>query len=489
MFFKQFYLGCLAHASYLIGSEGEACVVDPQRDVQEYIDEAARNNLTIKYIFETHLHADFVSGHNELAELTGATIVYSEKAEANFDHLAVADGHTFKLGKLKLTVLATPGHTPESICILVDANEANEANTANDASAKKPGEALKLLTGDTLFIGDVGRPDLVGKVGYQPADMAAMLYDSLHDKILNLPDSTEIYPAHGAGSLCGKNISSDRSSTIGAQRKYNYALQPMSKEEFVKILTAELAEVPAYFPRAVEANRSGAEFLSSLNRAQRVTPAEFQALALADDTIVLDTRTASDFGSGHISGSYNIGLSGQFASWCGTIFGGNPKLRILLVVESGDEAKELEEVEQSVTRLARAGLDNVVAYLSGGMAAWQAAKLKVETVEQIEPAELALKLEADPELRVIDVRRPGEYEGGHVPQAKNISLSELEKRLEAVERGVKTAVICAGGYRSSLAISMLKRHGINELINVSGGTSAWDKANLPLKVEKKACSA
>lgn len=475
MFFKQFYLGCLAHASYLIGSEGEACVVDPQRDVLEYIEEAGRNNLKIKYIFETHLHADFVSGHNELAELTGATIVYSDKANADFDHLAVKDGHEFSVGSLKLTVMATPGHTPESICLLIK----------DGASVDEP---LKLLTGDTLFIGDVGRPDLVGKVGYQPGDMAGMLYDSLHDKILKLPDDTEIYPAHGAGSLCGKNISTDRSSTIGVQRRFNYALQPMSRDEFVKMLTAELAEIPAYFPRAVEANRSGADALSTLPRAASISADEVEKLSATADTIILDTRPAGEFGRGHIPGSYNIGLGGQFASWCGTIFGGDQKKIILVVGSAGDQVDNKVEVDEAVTRLARAGLDNVVAYLDGGIEAWIAAGKKVAEVPQISVGDLAKKLESSPELRVIDVRRPGEYESGHVPQAKNISLTDLEKRLEAVERGVKTAVICAGGYRSSMAISMLKRHGIDELINVSGGTSAWKDAGLPVKVEKK-CSA
>ncbi|CAN5408271.1 rhodanese-like domain-containing protein [soil metagenome] len=471
MYFKQFYLACLAHASYLIGSEGEACVVDPQRDIEQYLTEAKSNGLAIKYIFETHLHADFVSGHKELAEATGATIVFSDQAKARFKHEAVADGAQFKLGDITLKVIATPGHTPESICLLVEDKD------------RKP---LKLLTGDTLFIGDVGRPDLVGKCGFDSKQMAGMLYDSLHNKIMTLPDATEVYPAHGAGSLCGKNISTESSSTIGNQRKFNYALQPMTKEQFIEMLTAQLPEVPAYFPLAVEANRSGAVSLVNLKKAAEMHPKDVQA-ALTEaakqlpTTIVLDTRAPADFGLGHIPGAYSVGLGGQFASWCGTVI--DAKSKIILVLADDNQ------VNEAVLRLARAGLENVVAYLAGGMNAWQKAGFNVETVEQITVEELAHKLAADPELRVIDVRRAGEYASGHVPQAKNISLSELEQRLEAVERGVKTAVICAGGYRSSMATSLLKRHGIDELYNVIGGTTAWVNAKLPVLTEAAKCSA
>jgi hydroxyacylglutathione hydrolase len=470
VFFKQFYLACLAHASYLIGSNGEACVVDPQRDIDEYLKEAKNNGLTIKYIFETHLHADFVSGHKELAAATGAKIVFSDQAKARFEHEAVADGSEFKVGDLTIKVLATPGHTPESICLLV-----------KEANGSSP---LKLLTGDTLFIGDVGRPDLVGKYGFSSEQMAGMLYDSLHDKIMTLPDDTEVYPAHGAGSLCGKNISNESSSTIGNQRKFNYALKPMTKEQFTTMLTAQLPEVPAYFPLAVEANRSGAASLNDLKKAVAMKPKDVEAAVASSSkpsTIILDTRSPAEFGQGHIPGAYSVGLGGQFASWCGTVI--DAQSNIILVLSEDAQADE------AVLRLARAGLENVVAYLSGGMGAWQSAGLKVETVDQITVEELALQLQANPELRVLDVRRPGEYASGHVPQAKNISLSELEQQLEAVERGVKTAVICAGGYRSSMAVSLLKRHGIGELVNVIGGTAAWQKAQLPVQTEATSCSA
>lgn len=462
MFFKQFYLGCLAHASYLIGSKGAACVVDPQRDVSEYVEEASRNGLTIKYIFETHLHADFVSGHKELADLTAATIICSEKANAGFKHQTVVDGSVIELEDLVINVLATPGHTPDSICLLV--------------SEKNSPEPMRLLTGDTLFIGDVGRPDLVGKYGFTPADMAAQLYDSLHQKILCLPDQTVIYPAHGAGSLCGKNISSERFSTIGVQRKFNYALQPMSKGQFVTMLTTELSEAPAYFARAVEANRAGALALNELSTKTAYSAAEVDSMTRAQkDLIVLDTRAPVAFGQAHIPGAYNVGLGGQFASWCGTVLGGDSPI-ILVLDEDG-------LLPEAVLRLARAGMENVCGYLKGGMDAWTAAGFSAANVTQLTVRELHDKLLADRHWQVLDVRRPAEFETGHVPQAKNIPLTELERRLEAVEKGGNTAVICAGGYRSSMAISLLKRHGISNLTNVIGGTQAWIEADLPLKVE------
>ncbi len=469
MFFKQFYLGCLAHASYLIGSKGEAAVVDPQRDVAQYIEEADKNGLKIKYIFETHVHADFVSGHKELAELTGASILCSDKAYAGFDHRPVVDGSVIELGDLTIKVLATPGHTPDSICLLLQ--------------EKNSDEPMRLLTGDTLFIGDVGRPDLVGKPGYGPADMAALLYDSLHQKILTLPEQTEVFPAHGAGSMCGKNISSDRSSTIADQKKFNYALQPMTKDEFVTMLTAELMEVPAYFSRAVATNRAGASSLGDMSATAKMSPAQLKTkLDNESDLIILDTRTPAEFGEGHIKGAYNVGLGGQFASWCGTVLGAEHAIILVLTEDN--------QVDEAVLRLARAGLENVCGYLEGGMKAWQEAGQAVETVEQISVHELADLLNAEPDLKVLDVRRPAEFDSGHVPQAKNVSLTELERRLEAVEPGVKTAVICAAGYRSSMAISLLKRHSRDQLINVIGGTQAWQKAELPMKMEAagKACS-
>jgi hydroxyacylglutathione hydrolase len=305
MYFKQFYLGCLAHASYLIGSEGEAAVIDPQRDVEQYINEAEANGLKIRYVIETHLHADFVSGHRELAAGAGAQIVFGHKAGATFPHLPVKDGDELKVGGLRLRILETPGHTPESISILV----------VNPADSDVP---IKVLTGDTLFIGDVGRPDLVGSKGYAAEQMAGMLYDSLHNKLLTLADKVEVYPAHGAGSLCGRNLSKETSSTIGEQKRFNYALKPMPKEEFVKMMTADLPEAPAYFPKDAEINRTGAVALKDLPRPAALPPAEVNKL-IRHGGVALDVRPASAFGNGHAPGALNIGLGGQFASWAGTL--------------------------------------------------------------------------------------------------------------------------------------------------------------------------
>src|SRR5215218_8879376 len=305
MYFKQFYLACLAHASYLIGSDGEAAVVDPQRDVDEYLAEAAANDLKIKYVIETHLHADFVSGHHEIAARTGAQIIFGAQAGVEFAHRAVRDGEEITMGGVTLRFIETPGHTPEGICVLVTDTE-------------HPNEPPKLLTGDTLFIGDVGRPDLAGGKGYTPQMMAEMMYDSLHGKLLKLADDIEVYPAHGAGSMCGRNMSKETSSTIGEQRKFNYALKPMSKEDFVTMMTADLPEAPVYFPRDMEINRSGARGLSELQPPMFLTPQ--QVLEFRDEGhVLLDVRSAADFGAAHVPGSMNIGLAGQFAMWAGSL--------------------------------------------------------------------------------------------------------------------------------------------------------------------------
>src|SRR5216683_2949710 len=305
MYFKQFYLACLAHASYLIGSDGEAAVVDPQRDVDEYIEHAQAHGLTIKYVIETHLHADFVSGHRELAARTGAMIVFGEKAGAAFPHRAVRDGEEITIGNVVLKLIATPGHTPEGICVLVTDPQVSD-------------QPQKVLTGDTLFIGDVGRPDLAGGKGYTPQIMAGMMYDSLHDKLLRLDDAVEVYPAHGAGSMCGKNLSQETSSTIGQQRKFNYALQKMTKEQFVAMMTTDLPEAPAYFAKDAEINRTGASPLNELPSMSPLSPAEV-ATSVQQGDVILDVRSAAEFGAGHVPRSLNIGLGGQFASWAGCL--------------------------------------------------------------------------------------------------------------------------------------------------------------------------
>jgi glyoxylase-like metal-dependent hydrolase (beta-lactamase superfamily II)/rhodanese-related sulfurtransferase len=465
MHFKQFYLNCLAHASYLIGSDGQAAVVDPQRDVDQYIQEAAAENLKIKYIIETHLHADFVSGHRELAARTGAEIVFGEKAQAKFPHRAVKDGDQLSVGTVNLRMLETPGHTPESICVLVTDTEGS-------------GQPQKLLTGDTLFIGDVGRPDLAGAKGYTKEMMAAMMYDSLHEKLLRLPDAVEVYPAHGAGSMCGKNLSTETSSTIGEQRKFNYALQPMTKDEFVRIMTTDLPEAPAYFSKDAEINRGGAGALNGLPKPRGLSASEVRTLA-SQGYVILDVRPAAEFGAGHISGALNIGLGGQFASWAGSLI---PIPAPIVIVAESDQ-----QVEEAQTRLARVGLENVKGFLAGGMTAWKDSGQEIPVVPQISVATLKELIETRPDLQIVDVRRPAEYESGHAPRAITAPLANLGEKLPTLDLkpNTQTAIICAGGYRSSAGASILQRAGFTNLLNVTGGTKAWIEAGYEVEMPDK----
>ena len=459
MEFRQFYLGCLAHASYLIGSRGEAAVVDPQRDVDIYLAEARARGLTIRWVLETHLHADFVSGHRELAGRTGATIVFGSKAGAEFPHRAASDGEEIRVGDVTLRILETPGHTPESISILV-----------TDSAA--PTEPPKILTGDTLLIGDVGRPDLAGSKGFTAAEMAGMLYESLHARLLTLPDDVEVFPAHGAGSLCGRNISKETSSTIGRERRFNYTLQDMPRDAFVRMMTADLPPAPAYFSRDAEINRAGADPLSELPAPVPLTPMDFASRVRAG-AVVLDVRPAGPFGTGHVPGSLNVGLDGQFASWAGSLVpGGTP---ILLV--AGDE----REVGEAVLRLARVGLDDVAGFLAGGLWAWDQAGMPVSKIPQIAVDELRRRLHEEPRLTVVDVRRPAEYGAGHVPKAVSAPLDGLAGLASAFDPRRPTALICAGGYRSSAAASALAGRGFSTLFNVVGGTSAWQAAGYPVE--------
>jgi hydroxyacylglutathione hydrolase len=464
MYFKQFYLGCLAHASYLIGSEGKAAIIDPQRDIEQYINEAEAEGLKIKYVIETHLHADFVSGHRELAERTGARIVFGRKADAAFDYAPAKDGDEFRIGKVILRVLETPGHTPESVSILVTDTEVSN-------------QPQKVLTGDTLFIGDVGRPDLVSSIGFTAEQMAGMLYDSLHDKLLGLDDAVEVWPAHGKGSLCGRNMSNETSSTIGRQRQFNYALQPMRKEEFVKMMTADLPEAPAYFSKDAEMNRDGARALTDLPRPAALAPEEVNKLAGRGVTI-LDARPNTEFGAGHVPGALNIGLSGQFASWAGQLI----KFDAPIVIVAEDESK----VDEAVMRLARVGIENVKGYLAGGMDAWRRAGLSINTITQISVDDLSELLSSRADLQVIDVRHPGEYSKGHVPSAVNAPLARVGESVSEFDPNRPTAVICAGGFRSSAATSILERKGFKNLLNVLGGTGEWITAGYPVEGAAKA---
>jgi glyoxylase-like metal-dependent hydrolase (beta-lactamase superfamily II)/rhodanese-related sulfurtransferase len=455
MYFQQFYLGCLSHASYLIGSGGIAAVVDPQRDAGIYIGEALKHGLQIRHVIETHLHADFISGHRELAALTGAQIYLGAQAGAEFPHVPVHDGDQVRFGHCVLGFLETPGHTVESISILVTDTE-------------KSAQPFAVLTGDTLFIGDVGRPDLSGD--YTPQQLAALLYDSLHNKLLRLPDDVEVYPAHGAGSLCGRQMSSERCSTIGKQRTANFALQAKSKEDFVRLLTSELPERPSYFALDAEINRSGPTPLADLPVPESLTAREVAA-GQRESLLVLDARPSGQFGGAHIPGAIHIALSGQFASWAGRLIGLNH--RIILVAE------DRESMLEARLRLARVGIEDVAGYLEDGMAAWFHDGMPVDTVPQITVQDLDRELTADAgHIQLIDVRQPAEFEQGHIPHAAPKPLPKLTGMLDDVDRTRPVAVNCKSGYRSSIATSLLKRSGIRDVMNVIGGFDAWTACGL-----------
>ena len=454
MYFEQFYLGCLAHASYMLASEGEAIVVDPQRDVDLYINAAAENGAAIRHIFDTHLHADFVSGHKELAARTGASIYMGAQAGAIFPHVPVSDGFELRFGKAAIRVLETPGHTPESICLVVTDHE-------------KSAEPWSVLTGDTLFIGDVGRPDLSPR--HTPAQLAGLLYDSLHHKLLTLPDRVLVYPAHGAGSLCGKNMRAERSSTIGTERLTNYALQIRSREEFIAQLTSNLPARPEYFLKDAEINRSGAASLSDLPPLKGIAPSELKMM-LAGGELVLDVRTGDEFAAGHVPGSVNIALSGQFASWAGTVLG----LAAHPVLIAGSE----EQIEEARLRLARVGIEVLGGYLSGGVVAWKESGLMLEETPQISARELNERLRFDG-LQVLDVRREPEWEAAHIEGAIWWPLDHFNVSPPEIDRDAPLAVHCKGGYRSMIAASLLQRAGFRRVINISGGFDAWQEAKLP----------
>lgn len=455
MYFEQFYLGCLAHASYMIGSEGVAAVIDPQRDVEIYLEEARKNNLRISSVIETHLHADFVSGHQELAARTGAKIYVGKMAGAAFPHVPVEDGVEIGFGRCRLRFLETPGHTIESICILVTDLELSP-------------EPFAVLTGDTLFIGDVGRPDL--SPGYTPQQLAGFLYDSLHQKLLMLSDDVSVYPAHGAGSLCGRQISSERHSTLGKERATNYALKAASREEFVHLLTDALPERPGYFARDAEINRTGAAPLTELPPLPALDA--FAVLRLQQQgAIVLDTRPQQQFGAGHIPGSVHIALSGQYAAWAGTIIGLETDLVLL--------AENDERVAESRLRLARVGIERVAGYLAGGIEGWKRENLALEQVPQITVADLErLVREKQSDVQVLDVRRSGEWEEGHIEGAVLKPLNQLARMMDELDPRRPIAVHCKGGYRSSIATSLLRRAGFRQVMNVVGGFDAWKAAGL-----------
>ena len=456
MYFEQFYLGCLAHASYMLGSEGEAAVVDPQRDVDIYLKAASEQGLKITHIFETHLHADFVSGHLELARRIGAEIHISGKAGATFPHVAMHDGSEVRLGKVRITALETPGHTPEGMCLLI----------TDEEKSAKPGA---VLTGDTLFIGDVGRPDL--SESHTPQQLAGMLYDSLQNKLLTLGDEVLVYPAHGAGSLCGRNMRAERSSTIGTERLTNYALQIKSREEFIRQMTENLPARPEYFSQDAQINRMGAPGLAELPELVPMSPEQVQE-GLDQGVFVLDVRPNSDFAVAHIPGSINIALSGQFASWAGTIMGLNAKPVLI--------ADTAEQYEEARLRLARVGIEDPRGFLEGGIEAWQQAGLTVANLPQMTVQELHDRLGKNG-LQVLDVRREPEWHAGHISSADWFPLDQFKVSAPEIDPAKPLAVHCQGGYRSMIACSLLRRAGVESVINVTGGFDAWHKAGLPVE--------
>jgi glyoxylase-like metal-dependent hydrolase (beta-lactamase superfamily II)/rhodanese-related sulfurtransferase len=457
MYFEHYYLGCLSHASYMIGSEGVAAVIDPQRDVQIYLDAARQQGLKIEHVIETHLHADFVSGHRELADKTGAKIYLGHRAGAKFPHVPVQDGARVEFGRCRLQFLETPGHTVESICIL-----------ATDLD-KSP-EPWAVFTGDTLFIGDVGRPDL--SPDKTPQELAGMLYDSLHSKLMTLPDAVEVYPAHGAGSLCGRQLSTDKSSTIGREKATNYAMKAETREEFIRLLTSELPERPGYFALDAEINREGAPALSDLPPLASLSPAEVQVKVKAGATI-LDTRPAEQFTAAHIPGSIFIGLTGQYASWAGTLLGLNQELVLV--------AEDPEHVDEARIRLARVGIERVAGYLAGGLAGWAHEGLPVVQTPTISPDELHRLLSEDgKDVQLLDVRRPPEWQGGHLDHAVLKPLNKLTASLADLDPERLTIVQCRSGYRSLIGASLLERSGFQQVINLTGGMDAWEALRLPV---------
>jgi glyoxylase-like metal-dependent hydrolase (beta-lactamase superfamily II)/rhodanese-related sulfurtransferase len=456
MFFKQYYLGCLSHASYLVGdtTTGRAVVVDPQRDVTQYLEDAAANGLTVTHVVETHFHADFLSGHLELAEQTGAAVVFGKAAEGRTDFpiTAMADGERIDLGEVSLEILETPGHTPESICVVV--RERDDATPYG------------VLTGDTLFIGDVGRPDLLSAVGFTADDLANQLYDSLHGKLMTLPDETKVFPAHGAGSACGKNLSTETVSTIGEQRRSNYALAPMAKADFVEAVTQGQAAAPMYFLFAATKNRQAHETLQEEETLPALTLDEVLA-AQASGTAVIDTRDSADFAAAHLKGSVNVGLGGRFAEYSGEVVA--PNTPIVLVSDPDHE-------QEARIRLARIGFDTTVGYLAEPLTAFVSRPEVVERSSRLTVEELLDRQASLPDLQLVDVRGPGEVAGGMIPGASHIELAALTRRLGELDPAKPTVVYCAGGYRSSIAASTLLANGFQDVSDLLGGFGAWQTA-------------
>ena len=463
MIFKQKYLNCLAHASYLIGDEETrtAAVIDPQRDVEWYLDEAARSGLQIRYVFLTHFHADFLAGHLELRDRAGAKIYLGARAQAEYSFTPMKDRDVLEFGKVCLQALETPGHTPESISILV-------YDLAKDDT--KP---WAVLTGDTLFIGDVGRPDLRAALGWSATDLGALLYGSLRNKLLPLPDETLVYPAHGAGSLCGKAISTETVSTIGDQRRYNYALQPMGQDEFIRLVTADQPDAPDYFTYDAVLNTKERETLDEMiERSLRPMPLDEVRTLQQRGVQVLDVRDPAEFAKAHLRGSLNVGLGGQYATWAGTVL--SREHPIIVVAEPGRE-------QEAATRLGRIGFDHVIGCLLGGINALESRPDLVEGTERITAPAAAEEIAAPNAPLILDVRAPREWQSKHIPGSLNIPLNHLRERVGELPRNRRMLVHCAGGYRSSIAASILQQCGFEDLSELTGGITAWEAAKLPVE--------
>lgn len=462
MFLKQYYLGCLAHASYLVGDEarGTAVVVDPQRDVQQYLDDARERGFSIRHVFLTHFHADFIAGHVELRDRCGATIHLGSQAKAEYVFTPMSDGDMLEFPNLRIQVLETPGHTIESISLLLFDGE-------------NPQHPRAVLTGDTLFIGDVGRPDLRASLGWSAAELGAHLYRSLRDKLLRLPDDTLVYPAHGAGSLCGKNLSRETVSTIGEQRRFNYALQPMTEEQFVTLVTADQPDAPPYFTRDAQLNTRERPTLEQ-TLAEVLRPIDLDELlsAASSGAQILDVRHPDSFARAHLAGSLNIGLDGQFATWAGTIL--DPERPVALIADHGRDF-------EAAIRLGRIGFDRIQGYLRGGMEALAERPELLMSTDRVAPAAISSRLTAtEGAPLVLDVRSPAEWEAKRIVGSRNLPLSRLSQRIEELPADQEIVVLCAGGYRSSIAASLLWREGLKKVAEIPGGMAAWEAAQLPM---------
>lgn len=460
MYVEQLYTGCLSEAAYYIESEGEAAIIDPLRDIDEYLHIANERKASIKYIFETHFHADFVSGHIDLGKATGAPIVYGPNTVTKFPVHVAKDGETFSIGKVTIKVLHTPGHTLESSCYLLK---------------DEKGKDYCVFTGDTLFVGDVGRPDLAQKGDdLTMEDLAGMMYDSIHNKLFPLADDVIVYPAHGAGSACGKALGKETFSTIGEQKKHNYALEAKTKEEFIQKVTEGISAPPQYFPINAQINKEGYESLDEVleQGLKKLNVRDFKSF-INDDNIILDTRAETEFVKGFVPGAVNIGLNGRFAEWAGSLLPFDKP--IYLVTEPGKE-------KETIVRLARVGFEKITGYLDGGFEAWKKAGEKIDMIVEVEPDELLMDKQFDKNLVVIDVRKEKEFAEGHLPDAMNLPLNDMTDpaSMANFEDGHNLYVHCAGGYRSVIACSLLKRQGIHNLRNISGG---WNAIKAQEKVE------